>query len=254
LTGEARVRLTEGARANITIVVGMNAGASGRVVFETDGSLPSPATGHRPLLFAPDGQSCRYGTPTIAPDWSFEIEGLVGTCRSDPYPTPLTARWVLKSVIVDGRDVIDDSIWFEPGRHYENVRIVMTDRRSQVRVRVTEPNGAPTGEYAAVAFPVRPERWRSPDRYIRAAAPLPPRFIGTPDPSGTGGEPGRSLRFIGLPAGEYFLIAVDDIEYSATRDPAVLEKLARRATRVTVPERDLIEVRLQRYLLSEVLR
>jgi hypothetical protein len=50
------------------------------------------------------------------------------------------------------------------------------------------------------------------------------------------------------------LIAVDDIEYSATRDPAVLEKLARKATRVTVPERDLIEVPLQRYLLSEVIK
>jgi hypothetical protein len=78
--------------------------------------------------------------------------------------------------------------------------------------------------------------------------------VGKPDPSGTGGEPGRSLRFIGLPAGDYYLIAVDDIEYNATRDPAVLEKLARKATRVTIPERDLIEVPLQRYLLSEVLK
>jgi hypothetical protein len=150
--------------------------------------------------------------------------------------------------------VLDDDLWFEPGRHYENVRIVMTDRRSQVRVRVSETDGTPTGDYAAVAFPVQRERWRIPDRYIRAAAPLPPSFLGTPDPSGTGGEPGRSLRFIGLPPGDYYLIAVDDIEHRAARDPVVLEKLARKATRVTVPERDLIEVPLQRYLLSDVIR
>jgi hypothetical protein len=40
-----------------------------------------------------------------------------GTCRSDPRPTPLTAGWILKSVILDGREVIDENVWFEPGRH-----------------------------------------------------------------------------------------------------------------------------------------
>jgi len=34
----------------------------------------------------------------------------------------------------------------------------------------------------------------------------------------------------------------------------VLEKLARRATRVTIPERELIEVPLQRNLLSDVIK
>jgi hypothetical protein len=115
-------------------------------------------------------------------------------------------------------------------------------------------DGTPTGEYAAVAFPVQRERWRHPERYIRVAAPLPPSFLGMPDPSGTGGEPGRSLRFIGLPPGDYYLIAVDDIEHQATRDPAVLEKLARTATRVTIPERELIEVALHRYVLSDVIK
>jgi hypothetical protein len=160
----------------------------------------------------------------------------------------------LKSVILDGKDVLDEDVWFEPGRHYENVRVVMTDRRAQLRVRVSEANGTPTGEYAAVLFPVQPKRWRSPERYIRAAAPLPPRFIGTPDPSGTGGEPGRSLRFIGFPSGDYYVIAVDDIEYRATRDPAVLDRLGRNATRVTIPDRALIEVSLQRYVLSDLIK
>jgi hypothetical protein len=202
-------------------------------------------------MFAADGRICRFGSPTVAPDWSFRIDGLTGTCRSNPR-SRLTDRWILKSVILDGREGLDENVWFEPGRHYEHVRIVMTDRRSQVRVRVSEANGTRTGEYAAVAFPVQPERWRSPERYI---TPLPPSFLGKPDPSGTGGEPGRSLPFIGLPSGDYYLIAVDDIEYKATRDPAILEKLARHATRVTVPERELIEVSLQRYLhFSELIR
>jgi hypothetical protein len=252
LTGTARVHLAPGAREAVTVVVGRNATASGRIVFEGDRSPPPAASGGSVPMFAPKGHTCRYGPPTVASDWSFTIDGLAGTCRALPV-APLSARWVLKSVIVDGRDVLDDTLWFEPGRHYENVRIVMTDRRSHVRVRVREADGTPTGEYAAVAFPVQRERWRTPERYIRAAAPLPPSFLGTPDPSGTGGEPGRSLRFIGLPPGDYYLIAVDDIEYSATGDLAVLATLARYATRVTIPERDLIEVPLQRYLLKDVM-
>jgi hypothetical protein len=254
LRGEARVRLAEGVRENVTVVVGRSATASGRVLFEGDQSLPPATAGDRIPMFASDGQTCRFGTPTVASDWNFKIDGLAGTCRSDPRPAPLTARWVLKSVVLDGREVLDENVWFEPGRHYENVRIVMTDRRSQVRVRVSEADGTPTGEYAAVAFPVQPERWRYPDRYIRAAAPLPPSYLGTPDRSGTGGEPGRSLRFIGLPPGDYYLIAVDDIEYKTIHDPVVLEALARKATRVTIPERDLLEVPLQRYMLRDVIR
>jgi hypothetical protein len=34
----------------------------------------------------------------------------------------------------------------------------------------------------------------------------------------------------------------------------VLEALARKATRVTIPERDLLEVPLQRYMLRDVIR
>ena len=229
----ARVHLTAGARETATVVVGRNATASGRILFEGDGSPPPARADGRVPMYGSDGQTCRYGSPTVAPDWSFRIEGLAGTCRAAS-PSLLTARWVVKSVILDGREVLDEKVWFEPGRHYEDVRIVMTDRRSQARVRVSEANGTPTGEYAAVVFPVERDRWRSPERYIRAAAPLPPSFLGTPDPSGTGGEPGRSLRFIGLPSGDYYLIAVDDIEYQATHNPAVLEKLARNATRVTI--------------------
>jgi hypothetical protein len=252
LTGMARVRLIAGVRAAVTVVVGLTATASGRIFFEGAGSPPPVANGRVPM-FPSDGLTCRYGSHTVASDWSFKIDGLSGTCRSAP-TAPLTARWVLKSVILDGREVLDDSVWFEPGRHYENVAIVMTDRRSQVRVRVTEVDGTPTGEYAAVAFPVQRDRWRNPERYIRAAAPLPPSFLGMPDRSGTGGEPGRSLRFIGLPLGDYFLIAVDDIEHNATRNPAVLEQLARKATRVTISERELIEVPLQRHLLTDVVK
>jgi hypothetical protein len=102
LTGTARVRLTAGAREAVTVVVGMNATASGRIFFEGDRSPPPAVAGGRVPMFASDGQTCRHGSPTVASDWSFRIDGLSGTCRSAP-TAALTARWVLKSVILDGR-------------------------------------------------------------------------------------------------------------------------------------------------------
>lgn len=114
LRAVARVRLTAGAREHVTVVVGRSATASGRVFFEGDSSPPPIAAGGRIPMFASDGQTCRFGTPTVASDWSFKIDGLTGTCRFDPRPTPLTARWVLKSVILDGRDVVDETYGSSP--------------------------------------------------------------------------------------------------------------------------------------------
>ena len=57
--GTARVRLTAGARASVTLVVGETATASGRVFFDGDSSPPPAAAGGRLPMFASDGQFCR---------------------------------------------------------------------------------------------------------------------------------------------------------------------------------------------------
>ena len=46
----------------------------------------------------------------------------------------------------------------------------MTGQLSQLRARA-EDAGAPTGEFAVVAFPVLRERWKRLERWVKAAAP-----------------------------------------------------------------------------------
>jgi hypothetical protein len=41
-------------------------------------------------------------------------------------------------------------------------------------------------------------------------------------------------RFFGVPAGDYFVVAVDDVHTRAWQDPAFFEAAARAATRVTL--------------------
>ena len=57
----------------------------------------------------------------------------------------------------------------------------------------------------------------------------------------------------GLPPGDYYAIAVDDIGFDAVRDPEVLARLAKAASRVRLTERDAIGVDLRRESLDEIL-
>jgi hypothetical protein len=58
----------------------------------------------------------------------------------------------------------------------------------------------------------------------------------------------------GLRPGEYMAIALDNIESDDTRDPEILEKLAARATRITLGDGARIEVQLRRLKLADVTR
>ena len=54
--------------------------------------------------------------------------------------------------------------------------------------------------------------------------------------------------------GEYYVIAVDDIGMEEMRMPAVLERLAMSAIRVSVAESANVEAVLRRMELSQILR
>jgi hypothetical protein len=65
---------------------------------------------------------------------------------------------------------------------------------------------------------------------------------------------GLQERISGLPAGEYYVIALDDIETEDTQDPTVLERLTSSAIRVTLTDEAPIEVPLRRFNLADVMR
>jgi hypothetical protein len=50
----------------------------------------------------------------------------------------------------------------------------------------------------------------------------------------------------GLRPGEYYVVAVDDLEQEDSRDPVVLDRLRSSAVRVTVPEGATADVPLRR--------
>ncbi len=65
---------------------------------------------------------------------------------------------------------------------------------------------------------------------------------------------GPQERIVALAPGEYYVIAVDDIDAEDTQDPAVLERLTSSAIRVVVTDEAPIEVPLRRFNFADVMR
>ncbi len=272
LFGSARINVGGGSVDNVTIMVGRGATASGRIVFE--GSTPpppSPGQANVPL-YNPDGPGCRSAKATIAADWTFKVEGLSGTCGAQPMG--MFGRWTLKAVTIRGQNLLDQLVTFETGQQYTNVQIVVTDKRTQMDLRVSGDDGQLTREYVALVFPLDKTKWTGPIRPVRTYAPPSMTAMGTGPTARTattttaapiGSVVGATLpssmnmaglqeRITGLPAGEYYVIAIDDIEAEDTLDPAVLERLTSSAIRVTLTDEAPMEVPLRRFNLADVVR
>jgi hypothetical protein len=253
LTGLARVNVAGAGIENVTIVVGTGATATGRVTFE--GATPPPSPGQvRIPLFNPDGPGCRGGMATVAQDWSFKAEDLAGTCGAPP--NGMFGRWTLKAVMYRGQNIMDQQVTFESGQQYANLQVIVTDKRSQVDVRVTGDDGQPTREYVALAFSVDKAKWtNTPARLVRTLVPRQQEKT-TESSMSMSMSMGQSQqeRFTGLPPGEYFVVAIDDMETEDLQDPGVLEKLAASATRVTVSDEAPLEVPLRRLTMADIVR
>jgi len=248
--GSAKVSVASGSEDAVTIAVGRGATATGRVVFEgTTPTPPSPGKAHLPL-FSESGE-CRSAEATIAADWTFKVEGLSGTCSEPPYAS--FGRWMLKAVIVNGENAGDVPITFQPDQQLRNVQVIVTDKRSGMLFHVSDESGQPTREYVVIAYPVQKSKWQTGARMFvgpmidpamaammgRAPASLTPGLTTT-------SAPPRPEGMQGLKAGEYYVVAVDDLEQEDSRDPVVLDRLRSSAVRVTVPEGTTADVPLRR--------
>jgi hypothetical protein len=264
LLGVARVSVGTSAVENVSIFLGGGAVATGRVVFEgTTPAPPSPGEIRVPLS-SQDGGGCRPPMATIGTDWSFKVEGLSGTCGLQPGAA--FGRWHVKAVMFREKNLMEEQVSFEPGQQYSNVQIVVSDRPSQAVVRVTDEAGQPTREFVAILFPTNKERWSQFPRYARTISPAPPPPFANPRVLAGSGmtqingmavprgsvEAGDSV--FGLAAGEYYAIALDDIDQEDMMDVELLEHLTSSAVRFTLSHGAPVEIPLRRLKLADVVR
>ncbi len=256
--GSVRLSAAGGAEETVSIAVGRGATATGRVVFEGSSPPPPGPTGqvHVPM-YSQDG-ACRSGQAAVGPEWTFRVAGLFGPCSVQPMA--VFGRWMVKAVIYNGDDLLDGTYTFQPGQQLRNLQVIVTDKRSEISVRVADENGQSTREYVALLYPVDKTQWSQAVRTL-VGPPVASAPPASRAPIVTGSAPGpmmippvRREVFEAVRSGEYYAVAVDDMEFDDTRDPVVLERLTSSGLRVTVTEGANQEIPLRRVKMADVLR
>ena len=204
---------------NVMIVTSKGTSASGRVVYE-GGSKPTSNTLRvsAATIDAEGPTGLLGGSSSVSEEGTFEIKGLAGQRIFRVSNIP--AGWVLKSVRLSGTDITDTGIDIKPNDPVTGLEVVLTSKSTEVTGSVKAGNDAAT-DYTVVIFSEDPQKWTAPmTRHIASARP---------------NQEGR-FQVKHLPAGSYYVVAVDYIAQGDWNDPDVLERLKARATRITLDE------------------
>ena len=114
--------------------------------------------------------------------------------------------------------------------------MILTDKRTELTLQVSDDSGRSTREFVALVFSVDRERWTPGSRYVRTYVAPADDTLGVGERDTIGG----------LPPGDYYAVAVADIESDALGDPGeILEALSRRATRITLADDGKLNVSLR---------
>jgi hypothetical protein len=126
--------------------------------------------------------------------------------------------WMVKTMSANNVDVTDGVVDIA-GQQDVPVRVVLTDRISELTGTVAGAAGGPTA--SVIVFPDDSARWAPPSRYVRTA---------TTDARG-------AFRVVGLPeAARYLAVAVDGLEEGEGDDPDFLARIRERAVGFSLAE------------------
>lgn len=212
-TEVASVPVSVGAEglAGVSVTTGPGAGVTGAVT-AASGSLPSTAGIQ---VLARPMRGGRTVQVTAARDGTFALAGLIGPYTLDVGRVP--QGWVLESVVINGVDVTETAMEFRGTEQVTGVRVMLTDRLTEVRGTVTVRAQA-SADATVVVFPDDPARWASPARFVRTARS---------DPQG-----GFTIQ--GLPPGSYLAVAVNYLQQGESQAREFLEAMRSRATPFTL--------------------
>jgi hypothetical protein len=145
-------------------------------------------------------------------------------------PGGATASWILESAMVEGRDVLDFPMDIGPNQNLSNIELRFANRRQELSGTIQDASGRPTSDYTIIVFPADQRYWMPQARRIAATRP---------------GTDGR-FTFGSLPAGDYRLTAVTDVEPGEWYDPAFLTQLNNVSIPVAIAagERKVQDIRL----------
>ncbi len=198
---------------------------SGRIAFDGKSMTPPDDLSRVNLTLAPIARGIVVGVPTADIDNSgnFTISGVMpGRYRviANVPGSSGSAGWQLESSMIDGHDTLDDALDVRAGQDISGAVVTFTDQMAELSGRLLDATGQPAPGYTILLFSTDRSQWTTSSR--RAPAPTLPASDG-------------KYRISGLPAGEYYLAAVTDIDPQQDwGDPAYMEQIAAAALKITL--------------------
>jgi len=189
--------------------------------------IATPADGRAPLSMM-TGITDPGADGSVRTGNSFRLSTIVGRVRFTVDAVP--PQWMVRSISVGGVDVMTTAIDAASLGASTEVRMVLTDRVTEVTGSVRNAQAAPTNEYVVVVLPADAVESDLASRYTRALRP---------DQKG-------AFRVRALPPGRYIAAAVGALEEGAHWDPAFQATVRNAATtqRFTVSEGQTITLTL----------
>jgi hypothetical protein len=173
------------------------------------------------------------GGMTAREDGSFEIPGVPpGPLRFQMFGPALTGGpWVPRSASIGGIDLFDGPVDMAALPEGEIV-VTYADDAAELSGTLTTVEGTPFSDVFVIAFSTNPGHWMRDSRRILAVRP---------------DVDGRYL-MPRLPAGEYFLSAVSDVDQDEWQDPGFLKELVSASIKIVLDESEkkVQDLRLQR--------
>ena len=217
------------ADADVTdVVVTMNTGVSISGRIDPGSQRPNAPSGAPPAV--PSGSVSvepANGDPTLGRTFvrtrpiGESVEFSVAGLQPGQYLLRVVGSRPVKSITWDGKDVTHTPFDASAGHDFTGVVITLTAEQTTITGVVRDRTGQAEDNAAVIYFPVEQAQWTNfgiqPSRLRSTAASTAGSF---------------TLRT--LPAGEYFLIAVDADQIDAWKDPAFLAAAARLATRISI--------------------
>jgi protocatechuate 3,4-dioxygenase beta subunit len=218
------VSVTEANVSGLSVSLRPGYRVTGRVEFEGTRDRPTPEQIQRMAVALTPVDSRPSGVVTpgrISPDGQFRTLGFPpGRYVINVNPGGPGLEWTLKTATSGGRDVSDEPLEIA-GSDIDGVVLVLADRTTQLSGTVRNPQGQGDTQADVIVFPADHQRWKQ---------------------YGVTGRRARSARATktgaysiqGLPAGDYYVVAVDSTSSGEWQDPKFLEAASRVATRVTL--------------------
>jgi hypothetical protein len=186
-----------------------------RVVLEPANAMPWIPTALTRAPFADDGT---FVSNQVPPDRYFlRVVGL-------------PPGWTLKTAVVNGRDVSDVPLLVD--RDITGAVATLTSRPTELSGRVVAESGKADADAAVLIFPADAAFW--------TGYGSTPRRLAVARASSTG-----AYRAVGLPPGDYKVVAIDDEQSGDWPDPGLLKLLAPLATAVKLADGEMRSVSLK---------